>query len=410
VAKVFTAALALHRLGPDRRIPTTVSLSPDRKTLVVASHGDPLLTASHLRELARCVAGAGVKQIERVRVVLDPFTAASVPPAFDEKKTDQAFRAGVAGFQVDLNAVEVRITPGKAGEKPAVEVLPASARTVVNNDAVTGGGKAKKGAKKERLSVTQSRDAEGRLVITVRGTVVRKGVSGGLHRVPDPADHAAGVFESALEGAGVAVSAPFEFGPAVDGAKELCRHESVPIREILGPMLRDSLNPVAETLLRLAGAEGAPGPVGFEEGATALGRFLQDPIGLKPAEFRFRNGSGLYDANRTTARAVVKLLASLKREAGLAAALDGLPKAGVEGTLKKRFRKTALEGKLRAKTGTLDSVVALAGVADLPDGRTLQFAILTEGKDLDRAGCRKAIDAAVLRAWEALAGREKGKP
>jgi len=58
--------------------------------------------------------------------------------------------------------------------------------------------------------------------------------------------------------------------------------------------------------------------------------------------------------------------------------------AGRTGTLSLRLAGTPLEGKLRAKTGSLDGVSGLAGYLD--GRRSLSFAFLANGKLSDTAG------------------------
>ena len=421
VSKVFTAALALDVLGADRTFEATVRVvgAEGPVDLYVAGHGDPSLTSADLKALAECVRDTGgVSQVARLLIELEPFDTSSVPPAFDTKSGDPAYRAGVAGFQVDLNALQVTVRPGAKGESPLVAVAPASPYVRVLNQAVTAGGKAKKGKgqKPGRLAIATGEEG-GRVVVRVTGVVPLKGVTTVFRRIPDPAMNAGFVFRAALEAAGVKV----ERGPAIGGgpagAREVCRHASPPLRDILNPMLKESLNPVAESLLRLAGAAGAKGLVGFDEGGRALATFLKTRVALPGASFHFANGSGLFDANTASARAVVALLKWVRREAGEAPLIDALPVAAVDGTLKGRFKKTPLAGKVRAKTGTLDDAVALAGYAELPDGRDLTFAILVGAPkcDADRAaGCghldahaaRKALDDVVLGVWQAEQGRQ----
>jgi D-alanyl-D-alanine carboxypeptidase/D-alanyl-D-alanine-endopeptidase (penicillin-binding protein 4) len=65
----------------------------------------------------------------------------------------------------------------------------------------------------------------------------------------------------------------------------------------------------------------------------------------------------------------------------LAAILTGLPVAGFSGTLSGRFGGLASAGAglIRAKTGTLDGVVALAGYLQDNSGATLVFATIVTG-------------------------------
>jgi D-alanyl-D-alanine carboxypeptidase/D-alanyl-D-alanine-endopeptidase (penicillin-binding protein 4) len=85
--------------------------------------------------------------------------------------------------------------------------------------------------------------------------------------------------------------------------------------------------------------------------------------------------------------------------------LTGLPVAGFSGTLSERYRKPAAgaglgAGVVRAKTGTLNGVSALAGLVRTADGRLLAFALTADGVPL---GATKQAEAALDRLAAALA-------
>ena len=99
------------------------------------------------------------------------------------------------------------------------------------------------------------------------------------------------------------------------------------------------------------------------------------------AGVQLADGSGLADVNRVTCR----LVQSVLDRAGPASFIgSSLPVAGETGTLAERFEGTTVEGRMRAKTGTLRQATALAGFVDAPAGPTLSFAYVVNltGPDL----------------------------
>jgi D-alanyl-D-alanine carboxypeptidase/D-alanyl-D-alanine-endopeptidase (penicillin-binding protein 4) len=73
-----------------------------------------------------------------------------------------------------------------------------------------------------------------------------------------------------------------------------------------------------------------------------------------------------------------------------------LPVAGISGTLSRRFRNTAAQGTLQAKTGTLTGVSALSGYLDVPGYQSLVFSIMVNQSNQSSAILRQAIDEIVL--------------
>ncbi|NUL06990.1 D-alanyl-D-alanine carboxypeptidase, partial [Streptomyces lunaelactis] len=72
--------------------------------------------------------------------------------------------------------------------------------------------------------------------------------------------------------------------------------------------------------------------------------------------------------------------------------LTGLPVAGFSGTLHGRYGGTSPgTGLVRAKTGTLTGVNALAGTVVAPDGRLLAFAFLA-GNTPSATAAEPALD------------------
>ena len=196
VTKVFTAAAAVHALGPDRTFRTTASAVGEGArvdALVVTPGGDPTIAAGDLQELARCVRAKGVTEAGELRVEVGPFTAESEPPAYDHKGALAPYRAGVSSFEVDRGAVTLTVSRGQPGQPPRAVLSTSSDRVVVVNHAVTaaaaparvkGKGKGKEGrpdavAKGRgpamvRFAINAEIDAEGRLVLRLSGRFTAK--------------------------------------------------------------------------------------------------------------------------------------------------------------------------------------------------------------------------------------------
>jgi D-alanyl-D-alanine carboxypeptidase/D-alanyl-D-alanine-endopeptidase (penicillin-binding protein 4) len=124
-------------------------------------------------------------------------------------------------------------------------------------------------------------------------------------------------------------------------------------------------------------------------GIEVVKTFLRE-AGVTPATLVLTDGSGLSRNDMITAEATVQLLTYMNRHRNAAAFRDALPVAGVDGTLRNRFKGTPAENNLRAKTGTLSSATSLSGYVRDAAGEQLAFSIIVnnypEGTDV-RAVC-----------------------
>src|SRR2546422_4475170 len=94
-----------------------------------------------------------------------------------------------------------------------------------------------------------------------------------------------------------------------------------------------------------------------------------------PISFALEDGSGLAAGNLVTPHAFTQLLAYMHRHPKRAPFLAALPHSGQPGSLLKRFAGTAVEGRVIAKTGSIDRVNSLSGFIERPNGRTITFSI-----------------------------------
>jgi D-alanyl-D-alanine carboxypeptidase/D-alanyl-D-alanine-endopeptidase (penicillin-binding protein 4) len=112
-----------------------------------------------------------------------------------------------------------------------------------------------------------------------------------------------------------------------------------------------------------------------EMGVEAMNDFLA-AAGVKKGEVLLEEGSGLSRRDIITPNATVALLAHMHRHRFAEDYRNGLPVAGVDGTLQNRMKGTAAAGNARAKTGSLRYVYALSGYVTTAAGERLAFSIM----------------------------------
>jgi D-alanyl-D-alanine carboxypeptidase/D-alanyl-D-alanine-endopeptidase (penicillin-binding protein 4) len=216
----------------------------------------------------------------------------------------------------------------------------------------------------------------------------------------DPALAAGRTFARLLAAEGVSVTG--EVGRRrAETAPELASVQSPPMSELVEQTLLRSDNTAAETLAHLAGGK-LTGEASFVGGAAATDQVLRG-LGLSTAGLKLSDGSGLSRENRIPPLLVGQTLARVAANANpqLWPVGSGLPVAGFDGTLASRFDTAATlpgRGEVRAKTGTLTEVGALAGWVVDQSGRLLIFDFVSD-KVADTEEGRVALD----RAASALA-------
>jgi D-alanyl-D-alanine carboxypeptidase/D-alanyl-D-alanine-endopeptidase (penicillin-binding protein 4) len=183
-----------------------------------------------------------------------------------------------------------------------------------------------------------------------------------------PANFAAKAFTKQLRGLGVDVARGARRGRTRTGATPLGAWRSQPVTVLLRQMNQPSDNFMAETFVKVLGAQF--GDKGSTAEGTAVVRDVLAELEIAPT---IVDGSGLSRSDRTSPREVVTLLEEL---AGDASFVGSLAVAGRSGTIAGRMRGTTAQDRCRAKTGTLRDVSALAGYCTTTRGGQVAFAFL----------------------------------
>lgn len=187
---------------------------------------------------------------------------------------------------------------------------------------------------------------------------------------------------------------------APSGARQLAVVQSAPLVQRLSEMMEHSDNVMAECIAREVAAA-INRPRSFAGAADAVTNRLSTAH-VETGGVALLDSSGLSVDDRLTARTLDGVLqaAAGPDQPPLRALLDLLPIAAGSGTLGDRFTDAASNqgpaGWLRAKTGSLTAVNALAGVLTDRSGRVLTFAFISNAAGPNG---RNVMDALATKLW-----------
>ena len=345
--KLLTAVAALRAIGPETRFSTRVLAGASPSTIVLSAGGDVLLGAGPSQpgevlgragletlaaDAAKSLQDRGVKGAVTVQLDDTLFTGPALNPAWHIEDVEAGETAPV--FPLALN----------------------SART--SPDSTSG------------------------------------------PRPQDAALTAAQEFAAKLQAAGA--SAGFTVAPDVERAKApagkpevLASVESATVRQQVDLMLETSDNYLAETFGRLVAL--SMGQPGTYDAATAAVSAQLAQAGIATDSMHLADVSGLALGNQVSTRQFADVVRAITSgpDTRLRAALAGFPVAGLTGTLGDRYGDASTSqgaGLVRAKTGTLNSVIALSGYVVDADGRLLVFSFIGNGLTPGAAGNKTALD------------------
>src|SRR6266480_4101939 len=311
------------------------------------------------------------------------------------------YAAPVSGLGFHDNSVDFRIDPGPAVDAPPVITWSPDlglitfenrARTVAADSTSTIGDNF------FRTAGGWSIRAEGTVALGRKTRVESVAL-------PDPNVYAARALAASLARRGVAVE-----GGAVGTtdslayrtvrccAAPLVEFRGRPLPDIIFPILNSSQNWFAEMLLKVLGRE-LKGEGSWQAGLAVERGFLTDSVKIDSTAFALEDGSGLAAGNLVTPQAFAKLLAYMHRHPKGGPFVAGLPHAGQPGSLLKRFVGTPLEGRVIAKTGSIDRVNSLSGYIERANGggRTITFSVQANGHAVPYQQMLNQIDSVVVQ-------------
>lgn len=328
--KLLTAVAALEALGPDYTFETRVSFDAATARLTLIAGGDLMLAS-----------GKG-----HAGTALDA-----------EGEIDANGWAGIA----DL------------GEQIAAEV-PVGAISLAVDISDFPGPSYPESWPEYALTMGYAGRVEG-IAINI-GKQNNKGAGEYGARDKEPAERALKTLAADLKERGYSVTLKGK-ATAPSGSVDVAAVQSAPLSLVATEFLRYSDNTVAEQTARVLGLE--KGGAATPAMAASVTRDTLASMGVDVTGFKLLDGAGFSADDRIAPVTLVGALLAARSSENTERLLDYLPLGGLEGTVGVRFASTPSAGWLRAKTGSLTGVTALAGVVTTADGRQLAFATLLDG-------------------------------
>lgn len=155
----------------------------------------------------------------------------------------------------------------------------------------------------------------------------------------------------------------------------LAQTQSAPLSSLLHTMLKKSDNMIADTVFRTIGHERLGVPGTWRAGADSVRQILRQKAGINLGNTILVDGSGLSRHNLISPATMMQVLQYIAQNDQQLNIISMLPLAGHDGTLQYRggLHEAGVDGKVSAKTGSLQGVYNLAGFITTASGQRMAF-------------------------------------
>jgi len=410
VMKLFTTAVSLEILGPGYTFSTRLfrsgTLDPNtgilNGDLILCGGGDPAFYSSWFEDQYKgCfenwvsqLKDSGIRKING-NLLLDLSFAghAMIPGGWVWEDIGNYYGAGVSALTFKDNQYEIHLSsPAAAGMQVTImSILPGIAGLLPEN-------RVKSSLQSGDHTIIYNAPGsnhpviEGTIPVSQPDFVIKASM-------PEPPIVAGLDFMEKLKEGGVEISGDIrKLTNADEKVRTLVASQlSPPLKELIVPLNKESLNLFAEHLLCEIGRV-KYGESSTEKGIEALHQFCRDnridTLGFFPTD-----GSGLSRSNALTAKTLVEMIRLMNESPFRDTFFNSLPVAGMDGTLRNSFKGTPLEKNVIAKTGSMARVRSLAGKLTTKNQKNIFFAILINNFDLTSAEASKLLESILLSLY-----------
>jgi D-alanyl-D-alanine carboxypeptidase/D-alanyl-D-alanine-endopeptidase (penicillin-binding protein 4) len=398
--KVVTTFVALESLGPAYTWRTRAyATGPIRDqvlegNLVLVGGGDPFMTADRYWGFVNGLRQAGVQRIAGDVVIDNSYFSSQGDDrsAFDNRPY-RTYNVLPDALLVNFQSVTISAVPDSATGSVRPSANPWPANLALDNNVRLDLGPCRRGA--GGIVVAMPEGPNGNRVSLGGRYAAGCGPFAVTRAVMRAPDYAFGVFKTYWLQSGGALDGGMRLGGLPPDARLLYTHESLTLGEVIRLINKYSSNSMARAVFLTLAAERIPGrPATVQVARDAVTEFLARQ-GISAPGLVLENGSGLSRIERVSAATLGEVLLAAHRSQYYPEFAASLPLSATDGTLKRRFRDSELQGRLRMKTGTLEDVSALAGYVNAASGRTYVTIVILNHPAAGQ-GAGEAVQAALV--------------
>jgi serine-type D-Ala-D-Ala carboxypeptidase/endopeptidase (penicillin-binding protein 4) len=394
--KLITTAVALRQLGAATRLRTSVYQLPSAGSatnLLVVGRGDPSLSIIGLKSIAQQLKQRGMSQIGQISFDDGYFRGEPIPADWEWGDLSTDYAPAINGLMLNQNALSLNVRPQQIGMPLAYNWAdPSLNGWQVDNQSLT--------AAANQESSVNAIAAFGKPVLRLTGKLAQNSESARIDLpVINPAESFISAFRQSLIKEKMTIGNTRLVLGQSTSLPEIAAVDSPPISELVKEANQKSNNVYAEVLLKSIGRTHPQHNLSNDD-TSSLGISLVKQrlteLGVNPQSYRISDGSGLSRHNLVAPAAFTQLLAGMATMPEGKLFRDSLPVAGVSGTIKNRLKGTLAQGNVQAKTGSMSSIVTLAGYINPPQYSPLVFSIMLNQHDTSTAKMSKIVDEIVL--------------
>ncbi len=394
--KTITTFAALELLGPNYQWKTefytdgTLSNGVLHGNLYLKGGGDPKLNMEKLWLLMRDLRANGVLQITGDLVLDRSYFIQPTLPVFDDDGGDENAPFLVRPDALMVNLKALRFVARNDGGKVSVTVEPPIASIHIDNQVKALASKQCGGD--VRYNPVTAPDG---ISVVVSGNLGEGCSSQTYLSLLDHPTYTAGAVRAIWAELGGSIAGRDREAVVPKDAKLLARAFSPDLAEIIRDINKYSNNTMAQQLFLSIGARyRTDADADDAKAAQRVIRAWMARKGIPASHLVMENGSGLSRGERVSARELATMLQVAWKSPYAAEFMSSLPIIGTDGTMRKRLKTTALAGEGHVKTGTLNTVRAIAGFSRDDNGNT--WAVVAILNDPKPWGASSVLDQALL--------------